>query len=300
MNTIFGARRESNLEPPIEMRFVDLFMIIVTTLMLLIVILSIISAFVGSTRIDVAPRITSKGIPPAVVGNLYRMTIAAEGGSLPYSWKITDGSLPTGFSFDVDTGTISGIPKAVGRIQFSISLTDADNRSDDIELAIEILPSSEEVREVEESRLYVLGTGVLIPSAQKNEPYNFQMKATGGNPPYSWVIVEGDLPPGISFTKAGMLTGNPTVSDGIWTVGLKVSDSNDVSSLTKIDIRVEKSKTPFVLRLLVFIETIIRIIGYLMVASGVILYLFADIEEGVVHQQGRTSPWTRFRKRLGR
>ncbi len=34
-----------------------------------------------------------------------------------------------------------------------------------------------------------------LPQAQINQPYNVQLQASGGTPPYTWSILGGVLPP---------------------------------------------------------------------------------------------------------
>src|SRR5215469_2213307 len=117
-------------EPPIETRFVDLFLIIVAALMFITVMLSIISAFVGSARIDVAPRVTTRALPTALLNRPYTLTLAGIGGANPYTWSIAAGTLPAGLTLDPVTGTIAGIPQKIEQVQFTVHLTDAEHRSD--------------------------------------------------------------------------------------------------------------------------------------------------------------------------
>jgi hypothetical protein len=37
-----------------------------------------------------------------------------------------------------------------------------------------------------------------------------QLQAVGGAPPYRWVLVGGSLPPGLSLSSTGVLSGTPT------------------------------------------------------------------------------------------
>ncbi len=67
------------------------------------------------------------------------------------------------------------------------------------------------------------------------EEYFYELLATGGVPPYSWLITAGGLPPGISLSTDGIISGirlNDS-SSGTWTA--TVTDSNippDSSSIT--------------------------------------------------------------------
>jgi hypothetical protein len=64
-------------------------------------------------------------LPSATVGLSYSATLEASGGTSPYSWSITSGSLPGGLKLDATTGVISGIPTAAGTSDFTVIVTDA-------------------------------------------------------------------------------------------------------------------------------------------------------------------------------
>jgi hypothetical protein len=52
------------------------------------------------------------------------VTLAATGGTAPYSWSLTGGTLPTGVSLGA-TGTLSGTPTESGTFDFSVQVTDS-------------------------------------------------------------------------------------------------------------------------------------------------------------------------------
>ena len=54
----------------------------------------------------------------------YSATLAATGGTPPYSWSIATGSLPTGLSLST-SGVISGTPTVAGTFSFSVKVTDS-------------------------------------------------------------------------------------------------------------------------------------------------------------------------------
>jgi len=53
-------------------------------------------------------------------------TYTASGGTEPYTFEITAGSLPPGLTLDAGTGTISGVPAAAGTYCFTVTVTDSD------------------------------------------------------------------------------------------------------------------------------------------------------------------------------
>jgi Tol biopolymer transport system component len=61
----------------------------------------------GSTT---AFEITTTTADFGVVGNAYTSTLAATGGTAPFTWTLFGGSLPTGLSLNAGTGVVSGTP----------------------------------------------------------------------------------------------------------------------------------------------------------------------------------------------
>jgi hypothetical protein len=70
--------------------------------------------------------ITTTSLPDALVGVPYSATLTATGGTPPYTWSITSGSLPPGLSLDPTTGVISGTPTTAGVFTFTAMVTDSD------------------------------------------------------------------------------------------------------------------------------------------------------------------------------
>src|SRR5205823_1051279 len=72
--------------------------------------------------------IMSSDIPNGSVAAAYSTTLAAAGGSSPYSWSLTSGSLPAGLTLNASTGTISGTPLLTGWSNLiTVQVTDAAN-----------------------------------------------------------------------------------------------------------------------------------------------------------------------------
>ena len=64
-------------------------------------------------------------LPDGSVTSAYSQTVTASGGSSPYTFAVTAGSLPTGLSLNTSTGDITGTPTATGTFNFTITATDS-------------------------------------------------------------------------------------------------------------------------------------------------------------------------------
>ena len=80
----------------------------------------------GSTSltVQVAPiAITTTSLSGGMVGSSYTATLAATGGTPPYTWSLAGGSLPAGLTLNGNTGVISGTPTSAGTSSFTVQVT---------------------------------------------------------------------------------------------------------------------------------------------------------------------------------
>jgi Tol biopolymer transport system component len=64
-----------------------------------------------------------------VVGNAYTSTLAATGGTAPFTWTLFGGVLPTGLSLNAGTGVVSGTPTAAGNSTVTFTVTDSTGQT---------------------------------------------------------------------------------------------------------------------------------------------------------------------------
>ncbi len=70
--------------------------------------------------------VTTASLPHGVVGDRYRRTLHARGGSKPYQWLLAAGRLPAGLKLSV-AGVLSGKPTRAGSFTFKVRVTDSSN-----------------------------------------------------------------------------------------------------------------------------------------------------------------------------
>ena len=74
---------------------------------------------------SVAPlAVGTSSLPSGTDGSAYSAQLSSTGGAGGGTWSLSSGSLPAGFSLNASTGVISGVPRAVGRSSFTVSVSD--------------------------------------------------------------------------------------------------------------------------------------------------------------------------------
>lgn len=76
-----------------------------------------------------------------------------------------------------------------------------------------------------------------LPPGQTGAPYNASLVATGGMPPYTWSLVSGSLPQGLSLAANGAATGT-VLQVGSFTFTAKVTDSASHSTSSTVNLQV--------------------------------------------------------------
>ncbi len=137
-------------------------------------------------------------------------TLTATGGTSPYTWAVTFGSLPTGLTLDA-TGLLHGTPTAAGTFSFTVQVTDSVSATATASFTIIITT--------------ITISPTSLPNGKADTTYTIPaLSATGGTPAYTWSIISGALPPGLSLTSGGVISGAPTVS-GTFSFTIRVTDS---------------------------------------------------------------------------
>ncbi|MCZ2148812.1 MAG: Ig domain-containing protein [Bryobacterales bacterium] len=168
-----------------------------------------------SITITSGPTITtSSPLPSGTAGQAYLpVTLAAVGGTQPYTWSILVGQLPAGLALNPATGVISGTPTTPGTSNFTAQVTDARQQSGARPFSITIGGSP----------LQILTTS--LNSASVGGSYSQQLTAGGGAQPYSWSIPVGQLPAGLILNSStGLISGTPTTA-GTFNFTAQVTDS---------------------------------------------------------------------------
>jgi large repetitive protein len=186
----------------------------------------------GSFSIVVNPvlSLSTSSLPNATVGSFYSTTLAAAGGITPYNWTISVGALPAGLT--LSGNTISGTPTTAGNVGFTVQVADAASGKATATLGILVNPAPP---------LAVTTTQSQLPAGTLNTTYAAtNLSASGGIQPYTWSVVTpgtGTLPPGLSLSSSGQITGTPT-SSGAFPFTAQVTDSASNTATANFSITV--------------------------------------------------------------
>ena len=148
--------------------------------------------------------VTTMSLPNAQVGVAYSTTLAATGGTAPYTWSLTAGILPPGLSLDAATGMISGTPiGGANGATLTLQVADAATPADTATASLTITVLIEDLRITSNS----------LPVGHVSTAYDATLTATGGTASYAWSIIGGTLPAGLALNgTSGEISGTPTSS----------------------------------------------------------------------------------------
>ena len=81
--------------------------------------------------------ITTNSLPDGKRNQAYAVTLAASGGTIPYTWSVTP-ALPAGFTLDPTTGVISGTPTTTSDSDHDFTVRDSTNQTTTKQLNLRI------------------------------------------------------------------------------------------------------------------------------------------------------------------
>jgi len=163
-------------------------------------------------------QISNGALAGATLDVAYSQSLAATGGSAPYHWSVTSGTLPVGLALNASSGLISGTPAAAGTSSFTVQVTDTSSPAKTASKSLGIA--------VSRSTSALKITTASLAGGQVNSAYSSTLTASGGKTPYQWSNASGSLPAGLSLTAStGLIAGTPTQS-GTSAITAQVTDSS--------------------------------------------------------------------------
>jgi hypothetical protein len=177
-------------------------------------------------------QVTTPSLPSGTVGAAYSQALSASGGTTPYSWSVTSGSLPAGLTLS-SGGTIGGTPSAAGTSTFTVQVSGGGTATKN--LSITVNP---------EAPPPASGTLTLMPEAGSGDiPVTTVVSVTGDGStgistivnPKTFLFTEGPpatTPAGMSESDSG--DHQACVSEGIVLGDITYNASDTVATFTPI------------------------------------------------------------------
>ncbi|MBP9762782.1 putative Ig domain-containing protein [Patescibacteria group bacterium] len=165
------------------------------------------------------------------VNNAYNVDLYATGGTTPYRWNLSLGSnLPPGLTLTTSNnlGQLRGTPTAAGTYNFSVKLLDVNDNSITKTFSLTVntpIVSPPIITPVPTINPLAITTTVGANGTVGMDYYT-SLTATGGTAPYRWNFASGTLPPGVTLSNNGTLSGRPTAA-GSYTAYLEVFDATN-------------------------------------------------------------------------
>jgi hypothetical protein len=156
---------------------------------------------------------TTSPLPAATQGVAYSTQMAATGGTPPYTWSQTGGSLPAGITISSPAGIISGTPTTIGTTSATLQVSDSlgQTASGSFSITVSCVPLA-------------ITSGLILPTGTQNSAYSNQLASSGGTGAKSWSLVGGTLPTGVTLSGGGLVAGTPSTS-GTFSPQIRVTDS---------------------------------------------------------------------------
>lgn len=147
-------------------------------------------------------------LPAGAFGQPYSAALASAG-----SWTYSGGALPMGL--EISANRIAGTPAETGIFSFIAAQETSTGTAQSAAAAFKLCIAPPTL---------ALDLAGAPTSGSIGVAFSYQLKATGGVAPYSWAVTHGSLPPGLSLSISGLISGKPTMS-GQYNFSVTATDS---------------------------------------------------------------------------
>lgn len=175
-------------------------------------------------------RIVTAQLPDATIGMPYVFKLGSAGASGQTTWSATT-SPPEGMSVGAD-GTFGGTPLKLGITTFHVQAKSGGYTHNAV-LIHRVLPPTTGLTITTENLPPVVNSTSI--------PYQAALSASGGAAPYTWTILSGSLPNGLTLDAAsGLVAGTPGpgIPNGERGVQIEVRDALSGISVKELKLRV--------------------------------------------------------------
>jgi len=181
----------------------------------------------GSVTMEVYTQlqVTTTSLPDAYNAQVgYSAQLNATGGTGTYTWSLVSGSLPPNLQLN-SSGLISG------DVAINASQNNPYNFTVEVSDGIQTAQANLSIIVLSSQPLQVLTTS-LPDGYDGQRNYSAPLQATGGSGIYTWSLVSGSLPPNLSLSSSGVISGNITDNASInspYNFTVEVSDGTQTA-----------------------------------------------------------------------
>src|SRR5581483_1620807 len=144
------------------------------------------------------------------------------------AWSSFPNAARSGYSFTFDTTKFSN-----GEHILSIRLLDAAGNATIVGTRPITLQNS----------VFMITTST-IPRGKKGEAYSQQLQTANGRAPYTFTLIGGALPAGLSLSASGLISGTPTVFGSNFAFSVRATDANNAAAVASFVITVVPDVDP--------------------------------------------------------
>jgi uncharacterized protein (TIGR03437 family) len=161
--------------------------------------------------------LASSGLPAGAATVPYAAAFTASGGTPPYVFSAT--GLPGSFALS-GGGALAGTAVSQGVLSFEVQVSDSAGVSTSAAYSLAMRQAPVSI------------PASALPDGTAGAPYSQTLRGAGGNPPYTWSVLSGAPPMGLSLESSGTVSGNPA-GPGMYAFSVLATDaSGGVASAT--------------------------------------------------------------------
>lgn len=171
--------------------------------------------------------IATAQLPTGTLNESYSVSLAAVNGSGALTWSVLSGNLPAGMTL-ASTGNLTGTPAQGGTFNVTIGVSDASNPplTTSHSYTLDVAPFSF-------TTASHLGDGAVGGS------YTGGLSLLNGTSPFTFVVTNGALPPGLSLTTGtGVFSGAATTA-GTYVFTVQVTDADSQTTSRQFTLTID-------------------------------------------------------------
>jgi len=170
--------------------------------------------------VNAALAFSTTSLANATAGQSYSFNLAATGGVPPYTFSLFSGALPAGLTLN-SAGLISGTPTSPSFTTLIFRVVDSQGNSTTRSYTLDVQPSP------------LSFTPAALPSGEVGAAYSASFTPSGVGTSYTFSVLSGSLPPGLTLNAAGVVSGTPTAAGAFsFVVRLNSLQSNADQTVT--------------------------------------------------------------------